>query len=149
MAVVHSAVTTEALDPAAHAALVERPGAGAIASFTGVIRDHDPEASGEVEAIEYTYHPDADAILRGLVERVLAERDCRDEARVAVSHRVGRLVVGDIALACCVSTPHRAEAFALCAEIVEVIKSELPIWKRQYEAGGRAVWSNLGLEGAS
>lgn len=145
MGVVSTAVTDAPLDPAAHHALVEHPSAGAVASFTGVIRDHDPEAAGEVTAVEYSHHPDADAVLRRLVERVLGEVDPGGSARVAVSHRVGRLLVGDVALACSVSTPHRAEAFALCSAIVEAIKAELPIWKRQHEADGRAVWSRLGL----
>lgn len=147
MGLVHSAVTTQALDAPAHHELVVSARAGAVASFTGVIRDHDPEASGEVTGIDYTVHPDADALLARMVTRLLAERDPRDEARVAVSHRVGRLEVGEVALVCCVATPHRAEAFALCAEVVEVIKAELPIWKQQSEASGRRVWSRLGVGG--
>lgn len=146
MPAVHTAVTTDVLDAAAHEALVLTPRAGAVASFHGVIRDHDPEATGEVTGIDYTHHPDADAVLARLVDRVLAERDPAGEASVAVSHRVGHLDVGDLALVCCVATAHRAEAFALCAEVVEVIKAELPIWKHQTEASGRRVWSNLGLE---
>lgn len=145
MPVVHAAVTPEVLDAAAHAALVSGPRAGAVASFVGVIRDHDPEAEGRVTGIDYTHHPDAGALLTRMVERVLAERDPTGEASVAVSHRVGHLGVGELALVCCVATPHRAAAFALCSEIVEVIKAELPIWKHQSEESGRKVWSQLGL----
>lgn len=145
MGLVHSAVTAEPLDAAAHHDLVAHPGAGAVASFVGVIRDHDPEAVGPVTGIDYTAHPDADAILARLVRRVLAERDALDLARVAVSHRIGHLDVGELALVCAVATPHRAEAFALCAAVVEVIKAELPVWKHQAEASGRRVWSGLGV----
>lgn len=146
MPLVHSAVTTDVLDAAAHAALVSGPRVGALASFTGMIRDHDPEAAGVVTGIDYTHHPDAGAMLARMVERVLAERDPQGAASVAVSHRVGHLEVGELALVCCVATPHRAAAFALCAEIVEVIKAELPIWKHQTEESGRQVWSRLGLD---
>ena len=84
-----------------------------------------------------------------MVERVLAASDPAGEASVAVSHRVGHLAVGELALVCCVATPHRAAAFDVCEEVVEVIKAELPIWKHQTEASGRKVWSQLGLDAGS
>lgn len=146
MPVMRTAVTTEVLDAAAHEALVANPRAGATVCFAGVIRNHDPEALGEVTGIEYSHHPDAAALLAALVARIMAQRDLGQESRVAVSHRVGYLRVGEAALVCAVAAPHRAEAFALCGEIVEVIKAELPIWKRQLEAD-RAVWSGLGRRG--
>lgn len=146
MSAPHTAVTDAPLDVARHHALVEHAAAGAVASFVGVIRDHDPEASGQVTGIDYSHHPDADAALARIAARLLAERDPDGQARVAVSHRVGRLDVGDVALVCCVATPHRAEAFALCEALVETVKAELPIWKHQFEADGRAVWSGLGLD---
>lgn len=77
---------------------------------------------------------------------MVAEHD--GDPRVAVAHRVGHLVVGDLALVACVSSPHRALAFDVCAELVEAVKRELPIWKQQFEADGRHVWSNLGLAGS-
>lgn len=147
MAVVLTAVTGEVLDVAAHLAAVEDERAGAVACFIGRIRNHDPEATGEVAEIDYTHHPDADRLLAEIVARVVAEHDPAGEASVAASHRVGRLGVGDVALVCCVATPHRALAFALCAAVVEAIKAELPIWKQQFESSGRAVWSQLGLGG--
>lgn len=145
MGVVLAAVTDDPVDPTALLALVGSRRAGAVASFVGQVRDHDREASGEVTGIEYTRHPDADAVMTRIVGRVTAQLDPGDEALVAAAHRVGRLAVGDVALAVCVATPHRAPAFALCAQIVEAIKAELPIWKRQVEADGRAIWSGLGL----
>ena len=146
MGLVHAVVTTEPLDVGFHAGAVLTPRAGALVTFTGVIRDHDPEASGEVVGIDYSHHPDARAILVRIAERVLAEHDPRGEASVAVSHRVGHLGVGEVALACAVATPHRAEAFALCEALVEAVKAELPIWKHQTEASGRTVWSNWGSD---
>lgn len=148
MAVVSTAVTSEVLDVAAHLEAVEDDRAGAVACFVGRIRNHDPEAAGEVAEIDYTRHPDADRLLGEIVARVVGEFDAAGEATVAASHRVGRLGVGEVALVCCVATPHRALAFALCPAIVEAIKAELPIWKQQFEASGRAVWSQLGLGGS-
>ena len=148
MRVAFTSVTADVLDVAAHHARVDDPRAGAVAAFVGRIRNHDPEASGEVAAIDYTHHPDAGRLLAVIVARVGAQLDPAGAATVAASHRVGRLEVGDVALVCCVATPHRELAFALCPAIVEAIKAELPIWKQQFEASGRAVWSQLGL-GAS
>ncbi len=148
MPVLHTAVSADVIDADALTALVDAPTVGAVACFRGQIRDHDPEAAGEVTGIDYTHHPDAAAILAALVARVAAELDPAGVARVAAVHRVGRLDVGDLALVVCVGTPHRREAFALCEEIVERVKAELPIWKQQFEADGRAVWSSLGLDSA-
>ena len=61
---------------------------------------------------------------------------------VAVSHRVGPLAIGDVALAAAVSTAHRAEAFALCARLVDEVKARLPVWKHQIFADGTDEWVN-------
>jgi len=148
MPVLSATVTDAPLDLGALLAAVDDPAAGAVVTFVGRIRDHDPEASGRVVALDYTAHPDAPALIGRIAAAVSARLDPRGEARLAVAHRVGRLVVGDLALLACVSSPHRALAFDVCAALVEAIKAELPIWKEQFEADGRRVWSNLGLEDA-
>lgn len=145
MPVATAVVTDQPLDVAGLLADVDDPASGAAVTFIGRIRDHDPEADGEVVALDYTAHPDAGRLVGEIAVRVAAALDPDDEARIAVAHRIGHLGVGDLALVACVSSPHRALAFAVCAELVEAIKRELPIWKQQHEASGRAVWSNLGL----
>lgn len=137
-ATVRAAVSAEPIDVAEHLAAVSDPRAGAIANFVGVVRDHDPEADGRVVLLEYQAHPDAERILGEL-----AARFAGDGARIAVSHRIGRLGVGDLALVCAVSTAHRADAFDRCRALVEAIKAELPIWKRQHTAEGEASWVGL------
>ena len=62
---------------------------------------------------------------------------------MAVSHRIGALAVGDLALVACVATGHRGHAYDVSRELVERIKAELPIWKRQHEVGGRTHWVGL------
>ena len=145
MPVLLASVTSEKLDLDAHLRLVQDAGTGAVACFAGRIRNHDPEATGEVVGIDYTHHPDANIILGALAAAVVSELDPEGEASVAVSHRVGRLDVGELALVACVGTAHRRLAFDLCEAIVERVKAELPIWKQQFEADGRAVWSRLDL----
>ena len=63
--------------------------------------------------------------------------------RVAAAHRVGTLVVGDVALVAAVAAPHRAEAFAACAHLVDRLKERVPIWKRQHLADGATEWVGL------
>ena len=65
-------------------------------------------------------------------------------AIVAVSHRIGRLEVGDIAVVIAVASPHRAEAFEVCRAVIETIKAELPVRKRQIEADGTTAWKGIG-----
>ena len=65
-----------------------------------------------------------------------------DVLAVAVSHRIGHLDVGDVAIVAAVSTAHRAEAFAVCARLVDEAKARLPIWKRQVFDDGTDEWVN-------
>ncbi len=133
-------VDPRALDVAIHLAAVEDATMGAVATFIGTVRDHDPEATSSVVALEYSAHPDAERTLRHIVDAAVGER----EALVAVSHRVGRLSVGEPAVVIAVATPHRAEAFDICRTIIETIKRDLPVWKRQLAADGSAEWKGLG-----
>lgn len=135
--VARAVVTDAALDVAEHAALAGCAAAGAVATFVGQVRDHDPDVTGEVVGIEYTAHPDAGAVLTRIAERWAAEPDVLG---VAVSHRVGHLGVGEAAVVVAVATAHRRRAFEVCAALVEQVKAELPVWKRELLADGRHVW---------
>lgn len=135
----YARVVDAPLDRAAIEDAVLTDADGALVVFEGVIRDHD---HGEgVSSLDYQAHPEA--------QRFLAEV-CADVAestglRVAAAHRHGHLEVGDVALIAAVAAPHRAEAFAACARLVDEIKSRVPIWKRQHLADGPSEW--VGLEG--
>jgi molybdopterin synthase catalytic subunit len=128
-------VTAAPLDLAEHLAAVDDPTCGAVVTFVGRVRDHDPEATGSVVAVEYSAHPDAARLLGELADRAEAAG-----ALVSVSHRVGTLQVGEIALLACVATAHRADAYAVSRGLVEEIKASLPVWKRQVEADGATRW---------
>lgn len=120
-----------------HEAAVADARAGAVVSFAGVVRDHD-HGRGVVR-LEYEGHPSASDVLRAVAEEIAADPDV---IAIAVSHRVGPLEVGDIALAAAVSTAHRAAAFAACARLVDRVKEKLPIWKHQIFADGTDEWVN-------
>lgn len=133
-------ISGETLDLDEHLRAVDDATAGALNTFVGRVRDHDPDADGAVVALEYSSHPDAEETLRTIAERAIGGGD----AIVAVSHRTGRLVVGDAAVVIAVASPHRAEAFEVCRAIIETIKTDLPVWKRQIEADGTTAWKGLG-----
>ena len=135
-----AAISAEPLDLDAHLRAVDDPGMGAVTTFVGRVRDHDPDASTAVVALEYSAHPDAEAALA----RLAAAAAGSTGALVAVSHRVGTLAVGDAAVVIAVASAHRAEAFEVCRTLIETIKTDLPVWKKQVESDGTATWLGLG-----
>ncbi len=131
-------VTGEPVSVDEHARLVAEAGAGAVVTFGGVVRDHDGGRS--VTALHYEGHPTAGDVLADVVSEVAARR--AGVRAVAVSHRVGDLTIGDVALACAVAADHRAEAFTTCADLVDEVKARLPVWKHQWFADGTDEWVN-------
>ena len=133
-------ISAEPLDLDEHLDAVDDPAAGAVTTFVGRVRDHDPDAATAVVALEYSAHPDAAAALSQLAAAAIGSTG----ALVAVSHRVGTLQVGDAAVVIAVASAHRAEAFEVCRTLIEAIKTDLPVWKRQVESDGTATWLGLG-----
>lgn len=110
---------------------------GAVCVFHGIVRDNDHGL--DVVRLDYQAHPDAEHVLAALCAEVAAETG----VSVAAVHRVGTLRVGDVALCAAAASGHRAEAFAACERLVERIKHEVPIWKRQHGADGSTEWVGL------
>ena len=136
--VVRAEVTEAPISVTELADAVHDAAAGAVVTFEGVVRNHDADRA--VTGIGYSCHPTAGRI----VEQIA--RDVAQAGRVralGVVHRVGDLAVGDAALAVAVSSDHRAEAFAVCSQIVEEVKERLPVWKRQTFTDGSSQWSNI------
>ncbi|MEV6554492.1 molybdenum cofactor biosynthesis protein MoaE [Nocardia sp. NPDC051756] len=129
-------VSDQPLDAAAVEAAVTGPHYGAVVVFTGKVRDHD--GGQAVTALEYSAHPEAERFLH----KVCAELAESAGLPVAAVHRVGALTIGDDAIVVAVAAAHRAEAFTACAELVDRIKHEVPIWKRQLFADGLSEWVN-------
>lgn len=128
------------LDIAKHLAAVQDPRAGAVASFIGLVRNHDPSVTGAVAALEYSAHPDAEGVLTRLAA---AAAGSEGVLALAVSHRIGLVGVGEAAMIIAVATAHRALAFQVCSALVESVKAELPVWKREVLADGSHVWVGL------
>lgn len=116
-------------------AAVADPAAGGVVSFTGLVRDSD--GGRGVQELEYVAHPDAQAAL---------ERVARDVARdvpvvaLAALHRTGLLAVGEVAVVVAASAAHRAEAFQAARRLIDDLKQQVPVWKRQVFTGGDEQW---------
>jgi molybdopterin synthase catalytic subunit len=130
-------VSDQPLSTQMHEAAVDHPRAGARVVFCGVVREHDH--GRDVVELEYSGHPTAGRVLAEIAEEFAAEPDV---LALAVSHRLGRLDVGDVALVAAVATAHRREAFEICGRFVDEVKARLPIWKRQVFADGTDEWVN-------
>jgi len=111
-------------------AAVSDPGAGGIALFAGVVRDSDH--GHEVTRLSYSAHPSAATELRRVAEKVVHA--------LAAVHRTGDLEIGDLAVVVAVSCAHRGEAFEACRALIDRLKHEVPIWKRQWFGDGSSEW---------
>ena len=128
-------LTSEPLDVHRTEVAVAHPGAGAICSFTGIVRDNN---RGEaVTHLEYeAYGGMAEREMRRIAEEV-AER--WPGTRVAMVHRTGRLEIGEASVVISVSAPRRPDAFEGCRHAIERLKQSVPIWKKEFARSG-AVW---------
>lgn len=120
-------------------AVIEGPEQGGLATFTGYVRRHGQQPN--VARLEYeAYVPMAEEVLTAIADEL--EREWPG-TRVAIHHRTGVLVVGEIAVVIAASAPHRAEAFAACRAAIERLKERAPIWKKEIGEDG-AEWIGLG-----
>jgi molybdopterin synthase catalytic subunit len=125
-------IRTEPLSLDELVAAVSHDGAGGIATFLGIVRDVNEGRC--VTLLEYeAYGSMAEAELSRILEEI--EREMPG-VRVAATHRIGALRVGDAAVMCAASAPHRGEAFKACRLLIDRIKARLPIWKREHGPDG-------------
>ena len=117
---------------------VADPSCGGLVTFEGVVRA-EGSPGNPLEALEYSAYEDM--ALR-LMERIRDEaRERFDVCEVAIVHRLGRLAVGECSVAIVVSAPHRAAAFDACRWIIEAIKKDVPIWKKDIWRTGETTWT--------
>jgi molybdopterin synthase catalytic subunit len=125
-------LTPDPLDARRMEAAVTHKGAGAICTFTGVVRDNSRGRS--VTHLDYeAYAEMAIAQMRRIGDEI-AER--WPDARLAMAHRTGRLDIGEASVVVSVSCPHRAEAIAACKWGIDRLKESVPIWKKEHAADG-------------
>jgi molybdopterin synthase catalytic subunit len=132
-----TAITTEPLDLGGLVLAVSRvddgaPGAGAVAAFLGVVRDHN-----QGRRVLHLYYEAYDTLAEKALVRIATEvAEGWPQVRLAIHHRVGRIDIGEASVAIAAASPHRADAFAACRYAIERVKQIVPIWKHEYFAGG-------------
>lgn len=126
------AIREASIDVAEAVAAVSRPEAGGIDVFIGTVRSDN--LGHAVTRLEYQAYA---AMAEKEMARIAAEI-CTEipGVQLAVLHRVGSLTVGEIAVVCAASAPHRGEAFSACRALIDRIKARVPIWKREHGPNG-------------
>lgn len=122
-------------------ALADDRANGAVVVMSGTVRN---QTDGKpVVALEYqAYEPMAIQIFRNIAAQI---RDRWPEVnRVAIHHRTGSLLLGEISVLVAVGCPHRAEAFAACQYAIDTLKHNAPIWKKEHWADGSSSWVSIG-----
>lgn len=132
-------VSPEPLDAPAVEAQARFDGAGAVLTFQGTVRNR----TGEHGVTHLEYEAYAPMALKVLTE--IGGEAVRDweSARVAIAHRIGRLAVGEVSVVIAVAHPHRAQAFEACRHVIERLKQDVPIWKKEVRHDG-SVWVGIG-----
>ncbi|MGW3469448.1 molybdenum cofactor biosynthesis protein MoaE [Saccharopolyspora sp. NPDC000995] len=136
--VLRADVTDQVIDIEDLARSVEHSAAGAVVTFGGVVRNHD--GGRGVRELEYVGHPSASDVIAEVAQDIAARFE--GVHVIAVSHRIGLLKIGDVALGCAVAAEHRRQAFSACSELVDEVKRRLPIWKRQVFDDNTEEWVN-------
>jgi MoaE-MoaD fusion protein len=125
-------LTADPIDLDAVVAEVADKGAGAIATFLGTTRVHSRGRT--VLRLEYeAYEGMAEKVMAEIAETLAARYDL---CKVAITHRVGRVGIGETSVAIAVSAPHREHALAACKEAIDTLKLNVPLWKKEIYEGG-------------
>jgi molybdopterin synthase catalytic subunit/molybdopterin converting factor small subunit len=125
-------LTDEPLSLDAAVEEVRRDEAGAVATFTGTVRNRS--RGRDVVSLEYEAY-------EGMAEQTMAELAAElarryDLCEIAIHHRVGRVEIGEASVVIAVSAPHRAEALAACKDAIDTLKQTVPLWKKEVYEGG-------------
>jgi len=116
--------------------LVQDRECGAIATFLGTVRGTNK--GREVTRLEYEVHETMALAQFARMEAALREK--HGIYHLAIDHRRGAVLAGGISVVIAVSAPHRKAALAACAEAIEILKADVPIWKKEIYADGESAW---------
>jgi molybdopterin synthase catalytic subunit len=132
------ALLSDPLPSADALAFVADPSAGGIAVFAGITRAQTDSAGRTLKALDYEAYG-------RMAERQLA--DLADESRrrwpivrLVILHRIGRVRVAEPSVVIAVSTPHRPQAFEACRWLIDSLKSQVAIWKKEIWSDGSTSW---------
>ncbi len=131
-------VTTEPLSVQQVNDLVKRPTDGAVVTFDGIVRNNF--GGRTVSYLEYEAYA-------AMAEKKLAEIGKESQQKfaigeIAIVHRIGRLEIGESSIVIAVAAPHRQAAFEACAYVMDRIKVDVPVWKKEFFTDGLDHWVN-------
>ena len=125
-------ITSAPLDLSALTLEIAGGGNGAVATFTGTVRDRS--RGRDVVHLDYEAFEEMAATT---MERLGEELKRRYRlCEVAIHHRVGRVEIGEPSVVIAVSAPHRADALAACRDAIDTLKETVPLWKKEVYQGG-------------
>lgn len=128
-------IVTEPIELNDLVARVAAPAAGAISTFLGIVRDNS--LGRKVRYLLYEAYPPM-----AIKEMEKIEDEVRGRWRIerlAITHRIGRLEIGEASVAIAVSSAHRREGIEACHFAIDRLKQTVPVWKKEYWEGGE-VW---------
>ncbi len=131
-------VQAQAFDVALELSAVQQgdAGVGAVVSFLGTVRDFAPDGGAGLLALELEHYP---GMTERSLETLVAQARQRFDIRgVSLTHRVGRLALGEGIVLLVVASAHRGEAFAACEFMMDHLKTQAPFWKKEHGAQGEA-----------
>ena len=136
------AICADPLPVAAAIQFVSDPAAGGIGVFLGTSRSESNADGQPLAALEYEAY--AEMARRQFADLARRARARWPVVRLAILHRIGRVELARPSVLIAVSTPHRADAFAACRVLIDALKAEAAIWKKEIWVGGGGTW--VGVE---
>jgi len=106
---------------------------GGVVTFTGEVR----AVTGDMDTSKLIYEAHSSMAVAQM-KKIAEAAASRWDANVAVAHRIGELLPGDVAVVCVAACAHRAEAFDCCRFLIDRIKEDVPIWKKEFGKSGEA-----------
>jgi len=135
-------ITDQPIDYAVLTEQVRSHECGAVVLFMGTVREMT--AGKQTVALDYEVYPEmADQMLQQLIDEA---RDQWDVHGIAIEHRVGHLMLGEISVAISVSSAHRKEAFEAGRFLIDRLKEIVPIWKKENWSDGTTEWEHPGIK---
>jgi len=133
----YAAIIREPIDTRTLLARINQPEDGAAVVFEGVVRNNS--RGRRTLSLDYeAYEPMALKQMEDLAQQALSTFKIRD---VSITHRLGRLEIGETSVVIVVASAHRAAAFDACRWIIDTLKRTVPIWKKEHFEDG-AVWAD-------
>ena len=132
-------LTYDVLDVAEVYAITDDARNGAIVVMSGMVRNQT--GGRPVDYLDYqAYESMALQVFQNISDRCRVEFP--DITKVVIHHRLGKLKIGEISVLVAVGSPHRVEAFSACRYAIDTLKTDAPIWKKEFWLDGVSSWVN-------